>query len=183
MTFLCLVNDGCIPFPNFNKTLMNMYHSTWKGLFFGWTGQWFRLQTNVAVLHLALNRLAYKQQNCHAGLLRPRSSWRQRASQVTASLSGGCCPGQLLSVSLFCALIYPGGSESKESACNVGDPGSIPGLGRCPGEGDGNPLKYGQRSLAGYRPRGRRESDTTEWLTFSLLCALSSCGCSELGHC
>ena len=32
---------------------------------------------------------------------------------------------------------FPGGSEGKVSACNAGDPGSIPGLGRCPGEGDG----------------------------------------------
>ena len=35
-----------------------------------------------------------------------------------------------------------GGSDSKESACNVGDPSSIPGLGRSPGEGNGNPLQY-----------------------------------------
>ena len=38
--------------------------------------------------------------------------------------------------------IYYGGSDGKESACNVGDPGSNPGLGRSPGEGNGNPLKY-----------------------------------------
>ena len=37
---------------------------------------------------------------------------------------------------------FPGGSDGKESACNAGDPGSIPGLGRSPGEGDGNPLQY-----------------------------------------
>ena len=37
---------------------------------------------------------------------------------------------------------FPGGSEVKVSACNVGDPGSIPGLGRSPGEGNGNPLQY-----------------------------------------
>ena len=37
---------------------------------------------------------------------------------------------------------FPGGSEGKESACNAGDPGSIPGLGRSPGEGNGNPLLY-----------------------------------------
>ena len=37
---------------------------------------------------------------------------------------------------------FPGGSDSKESACNVEDPGSIPGLGRSPGEGNGNPLQY-----------------------------------------
>ena len=37
---------------------------------------------------------------------------------------------------------FPGGSESKESACNAGDPGSIPGLGRSPGEGNDNLLQY-----------------------------------------
>ena len=36
----------------------------------------------------------------------------------------------------------PGGSDGKASACNVGDPGSIAGLGRSPGEGNGNPLQY-----------------------------------------
>ena len=37
---------------------------------------------------------------------------------------------------------FPGGSDSKASAYNVGDPGSVPGLGRSPGEGNGNPLQY-----------------------------------------
>ena len=37
---------------------------------------------------------------------------------------------------------FPDGSDSKESACNVGDPGSIPGLERFPGEGNGNPFQY-----------------------------------------
>ena len=37
---------------------------------------------------------------------------------------------------------FPGGSEVKASACSVGDLGSIPGLGRSPGEGNGNPLQY-----------------------------------------
>ena len=37
---------------------------------------------------------------------------------------------------------FSGGSDSKASAYNVEDPGSIPGLGRCPGEGNGNPLQY-----------------------------------------
>ena len=37
---------------------------------------------------------------------------------------------------------FPGSSVSKESACSAGDPGSIPGLGRSPGEGNGNPLQY-----------------------------------------
>ena len=37
---------------------------------------------------------------------------------------------------------FPGGSEVKASVCHVGDLGSIPGLGRSPGEGNGNPLQY-----------------------------------------
>ena len=39
-------------------------------------------------------------------------------------------------------LDFPGGSHSKESACNAGDLGLIPGLGRFPGEGKGNPFQY-----------------------------------------
>ena len=37
---------------------------------------------------------------------------------------------------------FPGGSDGRESACDAGDPGSIPGLGRAPGGGNGNPLQY-----------------------------------------
>ena len=37
---------------------------------------------------------------------------------------------------------FSGGSDGKASACNAGDPGLIPGLGRSPGEGNGNPLQY-----------------------------------------
>ena len=64
---------------------------------------------------------------------------------------------------------FPGSSDGKESTCNVGDLGSIPGSGRSPGGGNGNPLQYsclenphGQRSLAGYSPWGHKESDMTE---------------------
>ena len=51
-------------------------------------------------------------------------------------------------VSLLCNTLsrfvmgFPGGSDGKESTCNVQDLGSIPGLGRCPGEGKGYPLQY-----------------------------------------
>ena len=51
---------------------------------------------------------------------------------------------------------FPGGSDGKESTCSAGDLGSIPGLGRSLGQGNGNPLQYsclknpqGQRSLVG----------------------------------
>ena len=39
-------------------------------------------------------------------------------------------------------LCFPGGSDGRESAHNAGDPVLIPGLGRCPGQGNGNPLQY-----------------------------------------
>ena len=62
-----------------------------------------------------------------------------------------------------------GGSDHKASACNAGDPGSIPGSGRSPGEGNGKPTpvflpgeSHGWRSLVGYSPRSRKESDMTE---------------------
>ena len=46
-------------------------------------------------------------------------------------------------ISLICGIWdFPGGSDGKASAYNVGDPGSIPGLGRSSGEGKGNPLQY-----------------------------------------
>ena len=43
---------------------------------------------------------------------------------------------------------FPGGSDGEESACTVGDLGSIPGSGRPPGEGNGYPLQYFWASLA-----------------------------------
>ena len=69
---------------------------------------------------------------------------------------------------------FASGLDGKESAWNAGNPGPIPGSGRSPGGGHGNPLQYsglenphGQRSMAGYSPWGHKESDTTEPLTSS----------------
>ena len=68
---------------------------------------------------------------------------------------------------------FPGGSD-KELTCNAGDLGSIPGLGRAPGGGHGNPFQYsclenphGQRSLAGYSQWDQKESYTTERLSIA----------------
>ena len=65
--------------------------------------------------------------------------------------------------------VFPGGSDYKESAFNVGDLGSIPGSGRCPGEGNGYPTPVFlpgespvQRTLVGYSPWDHKESDSTE---------------------
>ena len=74
---------------------------------------------------------------------------------------------------------FPGGSDGKVSVYNGGDPGSIPGLGRSPGEGNGNPHQYyclenpmdrgiGYSSWD-YSPWGRKELDTTERLHFHIL--------------
>ena len=72
------------------------------------------------------------------------------------------------------ALSFPCGSDGKESACNVGDPGLMPGSGKSLGEGHGNPLQYpclenpmdGGAWWATYNPLSRKESDTTEQLQF-----------------
>ena len=71
------------------------------------------------------------------------------------------------------AMGFPGGSGDKESDCNAGDLGLIPGSGRFPGEGNGNPLQYSclehstDRGLAGCCPGDPKESDRTERLTLS----------------
>ena len=57
-------------------------------------------------------------------------------------------------------------SAGKESTCNSGNPGLIPGLGRYPGEGKGNPLQYsGLENSIDYSPWSRKESDITERLS------------------
>ena len=56
-----------------------------------------------------------------------------------------------ISVDLGRQVGFPGGSDDKESAFNVGDLGSIPGLGRSPGEGNGNPLQYSYLDNSLYR--------------------------------
>ena len=68
---------------------------------------------------------------------------------------------------------FPGGSDGKESACNAGDLGLIPGLGRSLGEGNDNPFQYSrwriQWSLVDYSPCSHKELDMTEQLTLTFL--------------
>ena len=70
---------------------------------------------------------------------------------------------------------FTGGSDAKEFACNAGDVGSIPGSGRSPGEGNGNPLKYSclenpmdREAWHATSPWGGKESDRTEQLTLCI---------------
>ena len=73
-------------------------------------------------------------------------------------------------VILWTSVKISGGTKVKNPPADAGDirgTGLIPGLGRSPGEGNGNPLQYsgephGQWSLVGYSPWGRKESDMTE---------------------
>ena len=61
--------------------------------------------------------------------------------------------------------MFPESSVGTESACNVGDLGSILGLGRSPGEGNGSPLEYSDlENSMDYTVHGVTESDMTEQL-------------------
>ena len=65
----------------------------------------------------------------HSSILAWRIPWTEK-------------PGRLWSMGPQRVVGFPGGSEVKASACNEGHLGLIPGLGRSPGEGNGNPLQY-----------------------------------------
>ena len=72
-----------------------------------------------------------------------RTRDNHRACAGISSLEGGEEAGEPGCESQLCHL--SGGSDSKESSCNAGDPGSTPGSGRSPREGNGNPLQYSCR--------------------------------------
>ena len=77
---------------------------------------------------------------------RLRGGWRDLSTEAYHSILG-----------------FPDSSVGKESACNVGDLGSIPGLGRSPREGKGYPLQYSGLRI----PWGHKESEMTERLSLS----------------
>ena len=93
--------------------------------------------------------------------------------------------GELVNLSVFTVNIFiiklvtdvkgfPGGLDSKESACNAGDLGSIPGLGRSPGEGNSYSLQYSGLD--------HKESDTTGQLSLSEPCRLMLSEISQTGN-
>ena len=73
------------------------------------------------------------------GLVTDREAWRAAVHGLTKTQTRLSNWTELWARFQF---IFPDGSDDEESACNAGDPDSIPGLGRFPGEGNGNPLQY-----------------------------------------
>ena len=86
----------------------------------------------VSMLSFSLSPESSRQRGCEYYYL---ISKRQRANGLQ---------GETLGLDFIWSKDFSAGSDSKESACNIGDPGSIPGSGRSPGEGNGNSLQYSQ---------------------------------------
>ena len=119
----------------------------------------------------------------------PLRKWRMASQFSVPSLSACLCWcllqdgwSDLVSRLICIAWSLLGGSDGKESACNVGDLGSIPGLRRSPGEGNGNPFQYcglensmDREALVGYSPWGCKESETTARLTHTHIHILHAC--------
>ena len=81
---------------------------------------------------------------------------------------------------------FPGGSEVKRSACNAGDLGLIPGLGRSPGEGNGNPLQYSclENPMEGRAWQATVHGVAKSWTRLSYFTSLhfSCCRARALGY-
>ena len=90
-----------------------------------------------------------------------------RRSQFSSWVGKICWRRERLPTPVF--LGFPGGSAGKESACNAGDLGSSPGLGRSPGQGERlpTPIFWPGEFHGLYSPWGHKELDTTERLSLS----------------
>ena len=85
-------------------------------------------------------------------------------------------------------MCFPGGSDGKESACDAGDPGSIPGWRRSPGRGHGNPFQYSclenstdRGAWWAYRLWDPKELDTTDQVSLTQPSSVTcSVGCRRL---
>ena len=120
----------------------------------------------------------------HRGLvptLRDPAETPRRASNHLTHHLGGSFLFFFFNWSII-ALSFPGVSVVKNLPSSAGDTGLIPGWGRSSGEGNGNPLQdsclgksHGQRSLAGYSPRGCKGLDMTERLNNNSIVALQCC--------
>ena len=126
--------------------------------------------------------------SCFSLILCPWDSPGKYTAVVCHALLQGIFPTQGLNLCLYISYTgggwgFRGGSNSKESAWNVRDLGSIPGLGRSPGEGNGYPLQYSCLENSRYREEPGRlqsmelqriRSQKAGWLIPSLFCATRS---------
>ena len=112
------------------------------------------------------------------GLWRARHKWALTAHSTRVTKIRICFRGDLFLGKCFPLMFWTSlvtQTSRKESACNAGDLGLIPGLGRSPGEGNGNLLQYSclensmDRGAWWAIVHGVKESNTTEWLTLSIL--------------
>ena len=125
------------------------------------------------MMDLLINTVTVEQENLKSGSITSKNCFCKHTDTcmyvIPCSIPGSgryAGEGYRLPTPVF--LGFPGGSDSKESASNVRDWGSIFELGRFPGGGHSNPLQYlcpknphRQGSLVGYSPQGRKESDMT----------------------
>ena len=111
-------------------------------------------------------------------------SFDRRKDKVVVYVYSGILLSHKKELMSFAATGFPCGSAGKESTCNVGDLGLIPGLGRSPGEGKGllTPVSWPAEFHGLYRPWGCKQSDTTERLSLSLFVVLEMIILSEVGH-
>ena len=109
------------------------------------------------------------------------------ACQVASVVSSSVQPyGQIYAI--MCQMGFPGGSDGQESACNVGDLGSIPRLGRSPGGGHGNSLWYSclenpmDRGAWQATAHGFAELDTTECVSTCVKEIAGSCCITQVAQ-
>ena len=109
----------------------------------------------------------FPQMNAKQTILHWQNMPRQHDNYLHLSLIGSQIPSPWICLHLKMEMDFPCGSVIKESACDAGDLGSIPGLGRAPGEGKGYPLQYsGLRNSMDYIVQGsQRVGHETEWLS------------------
>ena len=124
--------------------------------------------------------------HCHPGKWYPLPNHSPTAGflpPIPSSQSDLLKHTNLLLIFLYC---FPASSGGKEAACHAGDPGSIPGLGRSPGEGNGNPLQYSclenpmDRGAWQATVHGSQELDKTEQLNHHHHSLFGGTHCSSL---
>ena len=98
-----------------------------------WNSPWNSLGQNTGVGSCSLLQGIFPTQGSNSGLWHCMQILYQLGHQGSLSIN---------SVYLYIPMCFPGGSDGKESVCNAGDLGSIPGLEQSPEEGNGNPVLY-----------------------------------------